>query len=139
MSTAASGQMHLCGLFDGTPSTPQDAETAVSGIFIGNGAADTNSRIMHNDASGAPTEIDLGASFPAVSATPVVYVHLYAGKNASEIYYVVRRLDTPAVAAGSVSTNLPPNTAFMRFYCGSADLSGDTVGVSLMQFRARFL
>lgn len=139
MSTAASGQMHLCGLFDGTPDTPKDPETEISGVWIGNGAADTNSRIMHNDATGAPTEVDLGASFPAVSATPVVYVHLYAGKNASAVYYVVRRLDTAAVAAGNVSTNLPANTAFLRFYCGSADLSGDSVGVDLMQFRARFL
>lgn len=97
-----------------------DASAAVSCVFLGCDAADTNMQIMHNDAAGACTKIDLGASFPKTNG--VVYrLVLEAAQNATSIDYTVTRLDTAAVASGTINANLLANTVFLTpgWYVGN--------------------
>jgi hypothetical protein len=99
-------------------SAPTDVEpsTLVSGIWMGWDAADTNVQIMHNDASGAATKIDLGASFPVptVDRTTVYELELYSPNSLTQsVEYRVSVFNQAertilASATGVVTTNLPP-------------------------------
>ena len=96
-----------------TPTTGTEPSTFVNCIILGWDSGDTNMQIMHNDASGTCTKIDLGASFPANTANTVYTLYLFSEPNGSAIYYEVRRRDSAAVASGTLSTDLPANTVFM--------------------------
>jgi len=106
----------FCGLnFTGVNMAAADPSTLTNCVFLGCDAADANMQIMHNDAAGTCTKINLGASFPKTNN--VVYrVAFSANQNATAIDYTVTRLDSAATASGTLSTNLPTNTAFMT--CG---------------------
>lgn len=89
--------------------------TAVNAILFGNDAGDANLQIMHNDAAGACTKIDLGANFPAFTAQVAVRVAFASVPNSGTVQYTVTRLDNTAIApaTGTLSTNLPANTLFL--------------------------
>jgi hypothetical protein len=88
----------------------------------------TTMRIVHNDASGACTEIDLGANFPATTNQTDVYdFYLYAKPNASSVFYEVHRRSatTGAIthtASGEITTDLPAATQRLapQLWCGTA-------------------
>ena len=112
--------MRVCvGLaYNGAAAIPltADPSAGTSCIFMGCDAADTNMQIMHNDAAGTCTKIDLGSSFPKTNN--VVYrVVFTAAANASTVDYEVTRLDSAATASGTISTDLPANTVFMQYEC----------------------
>lgn len=98
--------------------TTQDPDAMTDCFGVGWRSADTNVQAFTNDSSSTVTATDLGASFPANSTDAVYQVILYAAPSASTIYYVVRRLDTAAVAAGSFSSNLPTSTTYLGFHVG---------------------
>lgn len=78
------------------------------------GGAGSNLKIFSNDAAGNISEVDLGASFPCTAnATYVAW--FYCAPGAAEIFYRVRRMDTPAEALGSITSNLPTATAFTGY------------------------
>lgn len=97
---------------------PTDVEPSSLVNLIGMGwdAADTNIQMMHNDASGTATKIDLGASFPVPSAdrTKAYELVLFASPaDTSQVQYRVTDLGTLAVASGSITTDLPTTTTFL--------------------------
>ena len=103
--------------------------TAVSALVniigLGSDAADTNLQIMHNDATGVATKIDLGASFPAnrtagAAMTTVYSVILYCAPAASTVSYQVINQETGAVATGTLSTNLPLATQGLNIFASRA-------------------
>ncbi len=132
MSTTAAGQMSFAGLIAANPGLPFDTQTITDCFGVGNQAADANVNIIHNDNAGNVTAVDLGANFPAVSATAVYDVELYAAANDTNLYYVVHRRDTLFAAAGVVTTNMPATTTFLQPFFGASDMSGDTAGIDLM-------
>ena len=116
-SSAVAGQRVIAGLTSSTSatSTSQSPSSLTSCVFVGNDAADANLQIMHNDASGACTKVDLGASFPVPSSSnnAMYELILFAAPNAASIGWRVMRLDSPAVASGTITTDLPPSTTFL--------------------------
>jgi hypothetical protein len=109
----ASGCRFILGLTGGTGSGEPGATTEPSAmtdcVFMGADSTDTNMQIMHNDASGTCTKVDLGASFPANGNASEMYeVTFYDVPGASrEIRYVVRERTTSNSASGTLTTNLP--------------------------------
>jgi hypothetical protein len=98
------------GVGAGWPSgLTSDPSGATNVIGMGKDAADTNMQIMHNDASGACTKIDLGSNFPATVGVAYDLDINYASGGASATYKVTR-LDSAQVASGTISTNLPATT-----------------------------
>lgn len=86
-------------------------------VYLASDSGDANLQIMHNDGAGACTKVNLGASFPASTTGVAVRVVFQAAQNASSISYSVTRLDAGgvgAVASGTLSTNLPVSTVFMK-------------------------
>jgi hypothetical protein len=62
------------------------AATAINCIGIGlQRGTNTRWQLVQNDASGAPTLTDLGASFPVASTTNLLTLTLLAAPNNSEI------------------------------------------------------
>lgn len=106
----------FCGMCADT-AAPTDVETSTLLNMIGMGwdAADTNIQMFHNDASGAATKIDLGASFPVpvVDRAHVYEIQMYCPPNGSYISYEITDLVTDVVATGTISTNLPVNTTLI--------------------------
>lgn len=98
-----------------TAPTDVDPSTLFNIVGMGSDSADINMQIMHNDASGVATKVDLGSNFP-VSITPrgaAYKLRLLCAPNASSIEYEVIDITTGAIARGSVSTNLPTNTTLL--------------------------
>lgn len=99
-----------------TATAPGNVEPSsfVDCIGIGCDAGETNLSIQSNDASGTATRSTLGANFPAqTSATDMYRLTLSAGPNASSIDYLVERLNTGHTASGTLSSDLPSNTALL--------------------------
>ncbi len=125
--------------FRNTTAAPTDVEPSTVTNMIGMGwdAADTNIQIMHNDASGTATKVDLGASFPVPTAdrTNVYELTLYCcPTDTSRVDWTVENLTTFVVASGSITTDLPATTVFLA-PAGWCSVGGtlSVIGYALMQ------
>jgi hypothetical protein len=89
--------------------------TLLDMVGVGADAGETNLSIMHNDASGTATKVDLGANFPAQTVSADAYdARFFAPDGASgKIYYYVRRVGTANIATGALTTNVPTAGALM--------------------------
>lgn len=100
-----------------TTTAPTDVEpsTLLNRLGCGWDAADTNIQILHNDASGTATKVDLGASFPVPTAdrTKVYELAMFCAPNTTTINYEFTDIGTGAVATGNYSTDIPANTVLM--------------------------
>jgi hypothetical protein len=98
-----------------TPTTGTEPSSFVNCVILGWDSGDTNMQIMHNDASGTCTKIDLGASFPANTANTVYEFYLFQQAGNSNLYYEVVRVDVSArpVASGVLNSNLPISNVFL--------------------------
>jgi hypothetical protein len=73
----------------------------------------TNWQLVQNDASGAPTLTDLGASFPVASTTNVLTLTLLAAPNSSEIGVRVVEEVSGAVVEVMLDTDIPAATQLL--------------------------
>lgn len=100
-------------------SAPTDVQpsTLVNCIGMGWDSADTNIQLMHNDASGTCTKVDLGSDFPVptVDRTDWYTVDIWCSANESKLNYKVTNHNNGAVVTGDtgVSTDIPANTTFL--------------------------
>jgi len=106
-----------CGLRAAT-GVPTDVQpsTNVSCVGMGWDAADTNIQMMHNDAAGTCTKIDLGASFavPTTDRSVIYELALYSPKGTTQsVEYRVTNLVSGAVASGTINTDLPTTTTLL--------------------------
>lgn len=115
MSTNVALQRRIVGLTSSSAAiaVTQSPSALTNCIMLANDSADTNMQIMHNDASGACTKIDLGANFPASSVAAIYDFTLFAKPDDTEVSYRVTRLDTGDTASGVISTNLPSKTTLL--------------------------
>lgn len=124
-----------------TAPTDVEPSTRVNIFGMGWDAADTNIQIMHNDASGTATKIDLGASFPVPTTDrPAPYeIQLYSPNDLTQSvsYRVIRYNATDktiaAEATGTITTNLPAVTTLLSTN-GAMSVGGTSsiIGVALM-------
>lgn len=133
----------FCGLADWS-AAPTDVDPYGRTNVIGmawNRAIDANMQMIHNDATGACTKIDLGADFPVptVDRNQVYECQLYSPNDLTQsvFYRVIRYSRTDktiaAEATGTITTNLPAVSQLLG--CVGAMSVGGTssvVGVALM-------
>lgn len=112
------------------PSASVDPSAFTDCLGIGRGAGgEANVQLFHNDASGAATQIDLGASFPANAANEGYELEILTLTGA-EYYYRVMNLNSRAETNGVLVSNIP--TATTQAYWMFASSNGaDAVAVSL--------
>lgn len=94
-------------------------------IGVGSDAADTNLQIIHNDATGTATKIDLGAGFPAnrtagAAMTTVYSVMLYNAPASTSVIYKVTNNETGAIAQGVITTDLPATSQGLNLFASRA-------------------
>ena len=111
-ASAITGCRYFVGLNGtNTGTTNVDPSSWTNIIGVGCDSGSTTYSIMHNDGSGVATTIALGANFPANSSSTDFYeLALYAPPNGSTVGYRIQNFVNGAVAAGTLSTNLPAST-----------------------------
>lgn len=120
-----------------TGGAPTDVEpsTMTNCVMMGWDAADTNIQIMHNDASGTCTKVDLGASFPVptVDRTHLYEMALFSHKGTTQsVEWRVKNILTGAIASGTITTNLPSTSEFLGMYgYAAAGGTSSVVGIAL--------
>lgn len=72
-----------------------------------------NWQIVHNDASGAPSTIDLGAGFPVANTSAVITLTICAEADANTVGIRVVEDASGAVADVTISSDLPAKTQFL--------------------------
>ncbi len=130
-----------CGLINSTIA-PTDVEPSsqVDGIWMGWDAADTNIQMMHNDATGTATKIDLGSSFAVPTGTTfdVYLLQLFSPNSSTQsVEYRVIKYNTTArtaaaEATGTITTDIPAVGTLLanRAWCSAGGTSA-AIGVSL--------
>lgn len=136
-ATGMTNATHRCfvGMQAGV-AAPTDVEpsTLVNMVGMGWDAADVNVQILHNDATGTATKVDLGSNFPvpSVDRSNVYDLRLIADPNGTGISYTVLNIVTGIASSGVLSTNLPVNNTFLgaRLYASSGGTSA-LIGIGL--------
>lgn len=72
-----------------------------------------NWQIVHNDGTGAPTLIDLGAGFPVASTTNVLTLYIAAAPNDSGVGIRVVEEVSGTVAEATITTDMPAATQLL--------------------------
>ena len=72
-----------------------------------------NWQLVHNDGTGAPTLIDLGASFPVASMTNVLTLYIAAAPNGSDIGVRVVEEVNGAAVEFTITTDMPAATQLL--------------------------
>jgi len=72
-----------------------------------------NWQLVHNDGAGAPTLIDLGASFPVASMTNVLTLYIAAAPNGSDIGVRVVEEVSGAAVEFTITTDMPAATQLL--------------------------
>lgn len=116
LTTLQAGLRAFFGLSSTATTAPTnvDPTTTTTDAKIGM-AINTNSgnwNLIHNTAAAAPTVISLGSNFP-VNTTDILEMVLFAKPNDTAITYRIKNLQTGNEVSGTLSTNLPANTAFL--------------------------
>lgn len=105
-------------------------------IGAGYDSGDTTLHILHNDAAGTATKVNLGANFP-VDATTVFEIELTNALGSSDVTYTVTNLSTGTQATGTLSTNLPATTQFLATQVLAGN--GATGGAALLELFHMYL
>lgn len=136
VETTTALQRVAVGLFGVTTAiaTTQSPSALTNCIFVGWDSADANMQLMHNDASGTCTKINLGGSFPISTTAAVYQLDLFAPPNASWVGWRVKRLDTGAVAEGTITTDLPLPAQLLAWHA-YANNGGTAAAVVLAHMR----
>lgn len=119
--TAQATQRAFVGLVSVTgilPNANPSALTNVVGVGYDSGA--TNLFILHNDAAGACTPVDLGVNFP-VDTTSFYEMEIWMEPGSGVANYRVLNIGTGAVATGVINTDLPADTVGLthQAWCNS--------------------
>ena len=96
--------------------TDVNPSTLVNCIGMAYDDDDTNIQVMHNDVSGTCTKIDLGSSFPVPTAdrTECYTFYLSISSNGGTYYYKVVDESDDTYTTGSITTNIPSASTFLR-------------------------
>ena len=102
----------FCGLTSSTAALTSVTTSLTNLVGICQLAGSTNMQIIHNDASGTATTVDLGASFPC-NVSNLYEITFACSPNSSTIGYQIKILGTNTETNGTLSTDLPVNTTFL--------------------------
>ena len=139
ISSTTALQRCAFGLFNATTAiaTTQSPSALTNCIFVGWDSADTTLQIMHNDGAGTCTKINLGASFPANDPTAIYESIFFCAPNGDAVGYRVKRLDTGAVASGTITTDLPTKTTTLTWHAYANN--GGTAAAVVLDFMRFYL
>lgn len=115
-ASVVSAQVAYAGMCATTTDIPGGTDPGVFVDVIGMAkiASSNNMQLIHNDGSGSPTVIDLGANFPSNTVSTDFYqLRLDCAGNGGDVTYTITRLNTNDKATGVLSSNLPSTTTLL--------------------------
>lgn len=132
-ATLVTGARLFVGMTSSTAALGNSDPSSFNNIIgVGMDAADTTLQLMHNDAAGVATKIDLGVNFPESTNTDMFELSLYCAPNGSTVFYEVINLTTNIEVSGSITTNLPLNTQLLAWQIWRHNVStGLAVGIDV--------
>ena len=116
LTTLQATGMGFFGLYGSTAALATTLTLAAAINCIGIGfqrGTHTNWQLVHNDGAGAPTLIDLGASFPVNSTTNVLTLYIAAAPNGSDIGVRVVEEVSGAAVEFTIATDMPAATQLL--------------------------
>ncbi|WP_333827597.1 DUF2793 domain-containing protein [Pararhodobacter sp.] len=116
LTTLQATGMGFFGLYGSTAALATTLTLAAAVNCIGIGfqrGSHTNWQLVHNDGAGAPTLIDLGASFPVNSTTNVLTLYIAAAPNGSDIGVRVVEEVSGAAVEFTITTDMPAATQLL--------------------------
>ena len=140
LTTLQATGMGFFGLYGSTAAlaTTLTLAAAINAVGIGfQRGTHTNWQLVHNDGAGAPTLIDLGASFPVASMTNVLTLYIAAAPNGSDIGVRVVEEVSGAAVEFTITTDMPAATQllsprnYMNNGATAAAVAYDCAGVYL--------
>ncbi len=139
VSSIVANQRCIVGLFNSTAALSTTLSPSAGVNFIGMGwdSTDANAQIMFNDGAGVATKINLGAGFPASSATAMYELSLFCKPNGDEVGYRARRMDTGETVSGTLTTDLPAKAALLSWHAYSNN--GGTAAASVLEIVRMYL
>lgn len=114
-ATVAGAQMFV-GLWATTTADggTQAPDAMVNVIGVGKLTGSNNMHLVHNDASGSATTVDLGTNFPAHTLSLDVYeLVLFCNTGDSGIGWRLERLNTGNVDSGTVTSDIPASSTLL--------------------------
>lgn len=117
LTTLQTGSVAFFGLAASTSafSTTQTVAALVNVVGIGfTNGVDTNWQLIHNDGTGAPTQVDLGASFPVSSTTNLYTLVILSAPNGSSIGVRVTEEVSGTAVEYDLTTDIPSSTTFLN-------------------------
>ena len=94
------------------PSSSVEPTNITSIVALGYETNDANYSIIHNDATGTATKVDLGSNFPAGNSTQGWYeLVIHNPPNTTTFQYRVTNLVNGSVATGTLTSNVPPSSS----------------------------
>lgn len=108
LETYTSGCRGLVGVHPTAGAFPAgntDPSAHTNIIYLGFDDTDSNWQIMHNDASGTATKVDLGAGF-AMNTTSLLELILEVAPS-GDLSYLLRDLELGTETSGTANSNLP--------------------------------
>ena len=116
LTTLQATGMGFFGLYGSTAAltTTLTLNSIINAVGLGfQRGTHTNWQLVHNDGSGAPTLIDLGASFPVNSVTNVLTLYIAAAPNGSDIGVRVVEEVSGAAVEFTITTDMPSATQLL--------------------------
>ena len=116
LTTLQATGMGFFGLYGSTSALATTLTLAAAINCIGIGfqrGTHTNWQLVHNDGSGAPTLIELGAGFPVASMTNVLTLYIAAAPNGSDIGVRVVEEVSGAAVEFTIITDMPAATQLL--------------------------
>lgn len=116
LTTLQATGMGFFGLYGSTAAlaTTLTLAAVINAVGIGfQRGTHTNWQLVHNDGSGAPTLIDLGASFAVNSLTNVLTLYIAAAPNGSDIGVRVVEEVSGAAVEFTITTDMPAATQLL--------------------------
>jgi hypothetical protein len=116
LTTLQANGMGFFGLYGSTAALAITLTLAAAVNCIGIGfqrGTHANWQLVHNDATGAPTLTDLGASFPVNNLTNVLTLYIAAAPNGSDIGVRVVEEVSGAAVEFTITTDMPAATQLL--------------------------
>lgn len=116
ISVFQSGMRAFCGSIGTGSGISGSSATNALLNFVGVGfdSGDANWSIMHNDASGFATKIDLGSEFPATTSSEDLYeVRVFTPPRGTSYFVSLTNLDSGITAEAEITTNMPAANLLM--------------------------
>jgi len=116
--------------------TEPSSNSIPAGVYLGCDSTDANLQLMHKASAVSATKVDLGASFARAAS---MSVRLDLELSPGSVVYRVTRLDAAGTASGTLTTDIPADSAllFHHWQCATNATGTQAAAIDCVAFEGR--